>query len=56
MEKTALLLGESEHNLNEAGGEIPPPSPPLHVCRIWCLIWILVKPNQCLLKAQIFRL
>lgn len=25
MEKTALLLGESEHNLKEAGGEIPPP-------------------------------
>lgn len=24
MEKTALLLGESEHNLKEAGGEIPP--------------------------------
>lgn len=55
MEKTALLLGESEHNLNEAGGESPP-LPRLHVCRIWCLIWILVKPNQCHLKAQIFRL
>lgn len=27
MEKTALLLGESEHNLKEAGGEIPPPPP-----------------------------
>lgn len=27
MEKTALLLGESEHNLKEAGGEIPPSSP-----------------------------